>query len=103
MRQRQGRTFQSSGFSAKGTSVRGYQFLRLSLRGDKKGKLISRTIKSQNTIVRVQVDVLGSLTIRTVTVDVKQHWNITSELKSCVKVEGGRPGLAVPNTIVRTA
>ena len=38
-----------------------------------------------------------------VTVDVKQQWNITSELRSCVKVEGGRPGLAVPNAIVRAA
>ena len=38
--------------------------------------------------VKVEVDVLGSpsLTVPTVSVDVKQHWTVT-ELRRCVKVE----------------
>ena len=50
--------------------------------------------------MKVEVDVLGSpsLTIRTVSVYVKQHWNIAPELRSCVKVEAdvlGVPSLTV--------
>ena len=53
--------------------------------------------------VTVEVAVLHglpSLIVRTVYVDVKQHRNRTSlsELRSCVKVRGGCPGLPVPNS-----
>ena len=39
--------------------------------------------------VKVEADVLGSpsIIVRTVSVGVKQHWSIASELRSCVKVE----------------
>ena len=39
--------------------------------------------------VKVEADVLGfpSIIVRNVYVDVKQYRNITSELRSCVKVE----------------
>ena len=39
--------------------------------------------------MKVEEDVLGfqPLTVRTVSVDVKQHWNKASELRSCVKVK----------------
>ena len=39
--------------------------------------------------MKVEVDVLGSpsLMILMISVDVKQHWNIASKLRSCVKVE----------------
>ena len=39
--------------------------------------------------MKVEVDVLGSmsLVVRTASVFVKQHWNIASELRNCVKVE----------------
>ena len=51
--------------------------------------------------MKVEVVVLGSpsLTARMVSVYVKQHWNIASELRSCVKVEVavlGSPSLIVP-------
>ena len=50
--------------------------------------------------MKVEVDVLQfpSLTVRTVSVDVKQHWNMASELRSCVKVEVDV--LGVPSLIV---
>ena len=51
--------------------------------------------------MKVEVAVLGSpsLMVLMVSVDVKQHWNIASELRSCVKVEVdvlGSPSLTVP-------
>ena len=51
--------------------------------------------------MKVQVAVLGSpsLTVPMVSLDVKQHWNIASELRSCVKVQVavlGSPSLTVP-------
>ena len=50
--------------------------------------------------MRVKVAVLGSPSpiVFMVCVDVKQHWNIASELRSCVKVEVavlGSPSLIV--------
>ena len=51
--------------------------------------------------MKVEAAVLGSssLTVLTVSVDIKQHCTIkVSEVRSCVKVEVGRPGLPVPNS-----
>ena len=53
--------------------------------------------------VKVDADVLGSLSliVRTVSVDVKQlNWNITSELRNCVKVNADVLGSL--SLIVRT-
>ena len=51
---------------------------------------LSNSVPSEpRSCVKVEVDVLGSLSliVRTVSVGVKQHWNMASELRSCVKVE----------------
>ena len=62
---------------------------------------LSNSVPSElGSYVKVEVDVLGSLSliVRTVSVGVKQHWNIASRTRELCESRGGRPGFPVLNS-----